>query len=174
MGGQYFTINSLDGLFLTIYSLGQILIGLCIGKYTCSSRKQYWNSLFSIHHFEKLYTENYCALLQCISIDCTLPYCRVKPQVKLAVAQTACICHHWLEAFTHNYLQTSKNSRWTSLTLKLDLKNTWTIKICIINSFKIFSFSAWRKTDRVYCVIYPSLRGNIEEFDFIIPLLRMI
>ena len=26
----------------------------------------------------------------------------------------------------------------------------------------------------VYCVIYPSLRGNIKEFDFSIPLLRMI
>ena len=25
-----------------------------------------------------------------------------------------------------------------------------------------------------YCVIYPSLQGNIEEFDFSIPLLRMI
>ena len=26
----------------------------------------------------------------------------------------------------------------------------------------------------VYCVIYPSFRGNIEEFDFSIPMLRMI
>ena len=26
----------------------------------------------------------------------------------------------------------------------------------------------------VYCVIYPSLQGNIEEFGFSIPLLRMI